>query len=109
MINQVTLVGRVVEDPVLKTLEDGRTVTKVRIAIQRSFKNSETLEYESDFITCTIWAGLAEATTQYCKKGAIIGVRGKLQNNVFIYQDERKFHYNDVVVDKISFISGSSK
>lgn len=53
MLNQIVLVGRIVEDP---TLEEGKG--KMTIAVQRSFKNAEG-EYETDFIPVTLWNGLA--------------------------------------------------
>lgn len=60
MLNQVILVGRLVFDPELKTLDDGRKVTTITLAIQRSYKNSESGEYDTDFIRCTLWTGIGK-------------------------------------------------
>ncbi len=110
MINQITLVGRIVDDVVLKNVkESGVSVTKIRLAVQRNFKNAETLEYDTDYINCTLWAGIAEAASQYCKKGNVVGVRGRLQNNVFTYQDDKKFYYNDIICEKLTFISSNAE
>ena len=37
------------------------------MAVQRSFKNMDGI-YETDFITVTLWQGLAENLNEYCKK-----------------------------------------
>ena len=66
MLNQVILVGRLVKDPELKQLDDGRVVTTITLAVQRNYKNAETGEYDTDFIYCTLWAGIAENTVEYC-------------------------------------------
>ena len=44
----------------------------------RSFKNAATGEYETDFINITLWEGIARNVVEYCGKGAIIGVKGRL-------------------------------
>ena len=67
MLNQVVLVGRLTSDPELRKTDDGKNVTTIRLAIQRPFKSGETNEYETDFISCTLWQGIAEATVEYCK------------------------------------------
>ncbi len=105
MLNQVILVGRLTKDPTLKELEDGRTVTNIILAVQRSFKNPETLEYDVDFINCTLWQGIAETTVNYCKKGSTIGVKARLVSKVKELEDGKKLHYTDVIAEKITFIN----
>lgn len=78
MLNQVVLVGRLVTNSEIKETEKGKKVSNITIAIPRSYKN-ENGEYEADFIDCTLWNGIAENTAEYCKKGDIIGIKGRLQ------------------------------
>lgn len=78
MLNQVIMVGRLVEKPIVEENENGRKVSEITIAVPRSFKNAEGL-YDTDFIKCTLWNGIAENTVEYCNKGDIIGVKGRLQ------------------------------
>ncbi|MDD4376433.1 MAG: single-stranded DNA-binding protein, partial [Clostridia bacterium] len=67
------VVGRIVKDPELKETESGRKVTNITLAVPRSFKNING-EYETDFIPCVLWKGVAETTTAYCKKGDLVGI-----------------------------------
>ena len=69
MLNNVMLIGRLTHDPQLKVLEDGKKVLDIQLAVQRSFKNMDGL-YETDFITVTLWQGLAENLNEYCEKGS---------------------------------------
>lgn len=78
MLNQITLVGRLVQDLEIKELENGRKVTNITLAVKRSYKNSDGI-YETDFIPCIVWNEMAENAAEYCKKGDSIGVRGRLQ------------------------------
>lgn len=73
MLNQVVLVGRLTEDPNINELENGKKVTTVNLAVQRSFKNSDGI-YETDFIKCVLWDGVASNTKEYCHKGDVVGV-----------------------------------
>lgn len=105
MLNQVILVGRLVYDPELRTLDDGRTVTTITLAIQRGFKNSESGEYDTDFLKCTLWSGIAENTVEYCTKGSTVGVKARLSQKYYEYEDGKSFSYPEIVAEKITFIN----
>lgn len=104
MLNQAILVGRLVYDPELRTLDDGRNVTTITLAIQRGFKNAETGEYDTDFIRCTLWTGIAESTVQYCQKGSVVGIKARLAQRHFEYEEGKTFSYPEVIAEKITFI-----
>lgn len=55
MMNQVFLVGRLVREPEVKVLDNGKEVSDICLAVQRSFKN-ENGEYETDFF-CLYFVG----------------------------------------------------
>lgn len=78
MLNQVVIVGRLVSKPIVEENENGRKVSEITLAVPRSYKNAEGI-YETDFIKCTLWNGIAENTVEYCNKGDIIGVKGRLE------------------------------
>ena len=78
MLNQVVIVGRLVSKPIVEENENGRKISEITLAVPRSFKNAEGI-YETDFIKCTLWNGIAENTVEYCNKGDLIGVKGRLE------------------------------
>ena len=104
MLNQIVIVGRLVRDPELRQTEAGKKVTNITLAVPRSYKNSSG-EYETDFIDCVLWTGIAENTTEYCKRGDIIGVKGRVQTRVFETEDEKKKYVTEVVAEKVTFLS----
>ena len=108
MLNQVVLVGRLTSDLEAKELEDGKKVTNMTLAIPRSFKNADG-EYETDFVECTLRNNIAENTAEYCKKGDIVGVKGRLQTNNYEKEDGSKVFKLDVVAEKVTFLSSRSK
>lgn len=104
MLNQVVLVGRLTKDPEVVTTESGKKASTITLAVQRTFKNTEGL-YETDFINCVLWDAIAANTQEYCRKGDIVGVKGRLQ--VRTYEDkENKTHQKiEVVAEKVTFLS----
>lgn len=105
MLNQVVLVGRLTKDPI--GLEINRNNSTISIAIPRSFKNAQG-EYETDFIDCELWNTVASTTVEYCKKGDIIGVKGRLESRT-IGQEDGTFKYKLVMVaEKITFLQNHS-
>lgn len=104
MLNQVILVGRLVRTPELQLTESGTKKSLVTLAVNRGFKNTNG-EYDTDFIDCTLWTGIAENTAEYCKTGDIIGVRGRLQTRIIDNSDGTKYKKMDVIAEKVTFLS----
>lgn len=108
MVNNVILVGRLTGNPEIVEIEESKKVTTVLLAVNRNFKNSEGL-YDADFIRCILWNSVASNTTEYCRAGDVIGVKGRLQTSN--YEDEfGKVHYvTDVVAERVTFLSTNKK
>lgn len=99
MLNQVVLVGRLVQDPEIKELENEVKTSYITLAVPRSYKNSDGI-YETDFIPCVLYKGIAENTKEYCKKGDLIGIKGRTQTK----QEEDKTII-EIVAEKVTFLS----
>lgn len=77
MFNQIILVGRITSDPTIQELE-GKKKCVITLAIPRSYKNSEG-EYDTDFIDVILYGGIATNTIEYCRKGYLVGVKGRME------------------------------
>ena len=108
MLNQVVLVGRLVKDPEIVEIEDGKKVSNITIAIPRSFKNMDG-EYETDYINCVLWDAVARNTTEYCKKGDILGVKGRMQSSSYEKENGEKVYKVDVIAERVTFLSSKKK
>ena len=47
---------------------------------------------------------VAESTTEYCHKGDLLGIKGKLQSNSYEKDGETRYKM-DVVAEKITFLT----
>ena len=107
MLNQIILVGRMTRDVVVNKSEKGVNVATISLAIPRSFKNSEGL-YDTDFIDCVMFDNIAKNTAEFCNKGDIVGVKGRVQSRV-IEKNDKKEYLMDIVAEKVTFLSSKSK
>ena len=104
MLNNAVIVGRIVQNPELKETETGARLANIVLAVPRSFKNSNG-EYETDFINCTLWRGIAESTAEYCKKGDLVGIKGRIQTSNYQDSEGNKKYTTEVVAEKVTFLS----
>lgn len=104
MLNQVILVGRLTRDLEVHESDKGKKVATCTIAVPRAFKNKDGI-LETDFINCTLWDAIALNTSEYCKKGDIVGIKGRLQTKKETV-DDKTYYRLELVADKVSFLSG---
>lgn len=98
MINNVTLVGRMTRDAELRHTSSNQPVATFNLAVNRNFKNSDG-EREADFINCVIWGTKAENLTNWVKKGALIGITGRIQTRHYENQQGQRVYVTEVVAD----------
>ena len=99
MLNQTVIVGRITKDIEIKELENGKKVVNLTIAVPRSYKNEEGI-YDTDFIPCTLWNAIATNVSEYCKKGDLVGIKGRLEN---------KEDGLVLIAEKVTFLSSGKK
>ncbi len=106
-MNVVALLGRLVADPELRQTPQGTAVTRMRIAVNRSYvKQGE--ERKADFIDVVAWRGTAEFVSKYFRKGNMIGVSGSIQTRTYTDKDGNNRYAFEVVADNVSFAESRS-
>ncbi len=70
-VNQVTLVGNLTADPVLKQLDDDRQVCNLRVAVNDQ-------KDKPMFIDVATFGAQADACAKYLAKGRAVAVTGRL-------------------------------
>lgn len=105
MLNQIVIVGRLTGNPeVIKSEDGGSERSQITLAVPRSYKNADG-EYDTDFVDCVLWGGVASNTAEYCKKGDIVGVKGRIQTNNYETEDGEKRKSTQIVAEKVTFLS----
>lgn len=108
MLNQIILVGRLTRDITVNKSENGVKVATISIAVPRSFKNVEGV-YDTDFIDCVAFDTIALNTSEYCNKGDIVGIKGRIQTKVVELEEGKKENKLEIICEKITFLSSKPK
>lgn len=104
MMNQIVIVGRLTKDPEVVKSEDGKERSQITLAVPRSYKNADG-EYDTDFVDCVLWGGVAENTSEYCRKGDLIGLKGRIQTSNYETENGEKRKSTQIVAEKITYLS----
>ena len=107
MLNHITIMGRLVRDPEMRTTQSGVAVASFTLAVDRDFGGRDGGEKQTDFIDCTAWRHTAEFVSKYFSKGRMAVVSGRLQIDNYTDNDGNKRKSAKVVADNIYF--GDSK
>ena len=102
MINNVTLVRRLVAPPDLRKTPNNVSILQGTLAVNRNFKN-ENGDREADFINFQAWRGTADIIAQYCSKGSLIGIIGRIQVRSYEKDGQRRY-VTEVVAESVALI-----
>ncbi|AXF53652.1 ssDNA binding protein [Streptococcus phage 123] len=103
MINSTVLVGRLTKDPELKYTGNNIAVASFSLAVNRNFKDANG-ERETDFINCVIWRQQAENLANWAKKGALIGITGRIQTRSYENQQGQRVYVTEVVAENFQML-----
>ena len=101
-MNAVNLIGRLTADPELKSSKTGKSYVQCMIAVQTG--KDETL-----FVDGTAFDKTAETMAKYLKKGALIGVSGRLVGKKWTDKDGNRREKISVGIDRFTFAESAKK
>lgn len=106
-INNVVLVGRMTRDAELRYTPSNVAVATLTLAVNRPFKNQNG-EHEADFINVVIWRQQAENLANWAKKGALIGITGRIQTRSYDNQQGQRVYVTEVVAESFQLLESRS-
>ena len=107
MNNLVYAIGRITSSPEIKKTESGKEVCNLTLAVPRSYKNADGV-YETDFIDVVLWNAIATNTCEYCKKGDLVGIKGRVQTTNYETEDGTTHKRTEIIAEKVTFLSSNS-
>jgi single-strand DNA-binding protein len=102
-INTVAFTARLTADPELRSMGSGRSVSTLRVAIQRSGEQGAA-SYDIE-----VWGKLSESCTSYLAKGARVGITGRLEHQRWSGDDGRPRQCNYIVAEQVNFLDRPAK
>lgn len=110
-LNKVFLIGRLTQDPELRTTPSGQQVATVRMATSRVWNDQATRQKReaTEFHTIVAWGRLAEICGQYLKKGGLAMFEGRLQTRSWDdKQTGQKRYMTEIVAESMQLGPRSS-
>ena len=78
--NQIILLGNLTRDPEMRYLPSNTPIASFGMACNRKFKDAQGQDREEVmFIDCSAFGKQAEIVNQYCKKGDLLFIEGRLK------------------------------
>jgi single-strand DNA-binding protein len=109
-LNKVILIGRVTQNPEVKTIPSGQMVCTFSLATNRTWTNQDTKQKEekTEFHNIILWRRLAEIASQYMTKGSLIMVEGRLQTRSWQDSSGNKRYRTEIIGENIQLGPRSS-
>ena len=101
MINKVILVGRITKDPELRKTQNGTSVVSFTLACNRRVPSQG---QDADFINCVAWNKTADFMAQYVRKGALLGIEGRIQTRNYDDKDGKRVYVTEVVANSVQLL-----
>ncbi|MBQ2959887.1 MAG: single-stranded DNA-binding protein, partial [Oscillospiraceae bacterium] len=109
MLNHITIMGRLVRDPELRSTQSGTSVASFTVAVDRDFGGRDGGEKQTDFIDCVAWRQTGEFVSKYFRKGSMIVVSGRLQSRKWQDREGNNRTNWEVVADNVYFGESSRR
>jgi len=102
-LNKVYLIGRLTQDPEIKTTASGQTVCTFGLATNRVWTNQETKQKQekAEYHNIVLWRRLAEIASQYLNKGSLVLIEGRIQTRSWEDGSGNKRYKTEIVAENI--------
>lgn len=103
--NKVQLIGNLGLDPEMKTLANGNTVTKMRIATTDVWKDAKgEKQTDTQWHNVTAWGKTAETAGQYLRKGSQVMIEGRLKYDDYLDKEGEKRYFTEIIVNEMMML-----
>lgn len=106
-MNRITVIGRIVRDTELRAVGEGKLVMNNTIAIPRAFKSEN--GQDTDFLNFVAWGKRGELIEEFCSKGDLIGLDGRIQSRTYQKDSEQKVYIVEMNVESVYFLQNRRK
>ena len=107
-MNTINLMGRLCNEPELKTTNSGVNVCSFTLAVDRAY-TPKGQEKVTDFIPCVAWKTKAEFLANYFHKGDRLALVGSLQTRKYTDKNGNERTAYEVIGDEMFFCESRKK
>lgn len=107
MYNRVIMMGRIANDPELRTTPSGTNLCTFRLAVERRYQ-AQGEERKADFFNVAAWRGTGDFVRQYFAKGKMILVEGEMQTRPYTDKNGTQSTWYEINAERVSFTGEKS-
>ena len=102
-LNRAIIIGRVTQNPELRTTPSGQPVCNFSIATNRTWTNNETHERQekTEFHNIVTWRRLAEIANQYLTKGSLVMIEGRIETRSWDDASGNKRYRTEIIAENM--------
>jgi single-strand DNA-binding protein len=108
--NKVQLIGRLGQDPEIKTLESGKKVAHFNLATNESYRNAEGTKIdETTWHSIVAWNGLAELSSKFLSKGREVCIEGRISYRSYTDKNGVQRNVTEIVASDLVMLSQGNR
>lgn len=107
--NKVVLIGRLTNDPEIRTTNNGLKIAQFTVAVDRPFGKNESGEKKTDFFRCKAWRQKADFVEQYIGKARLVCIEGRIELNDYTDKEGQKRYITEIDVANIETLDARDR
>jgi len=102
-LNRAIIIGRVTQDPQLRTTPSGQPVCNFSVATNRFWNDQNTHERheKTEFHNVVAWSRLAEISNQYLTKGSLVMIEGRIETHSWDDQSGNRRYRTEIIAENM--------
>jgi single-strand DNA-binding protein len=102
-MNNVSIIGRITKDVELRATTSGLPAVSMFIAINNG-KDKDGNERPADFPKVYVYDKQAENVNEYCHKGSLVGITGRIKTRTWDKEDGTKGYETYILASRVQFL-----
>ena len=102
-MNNVSIIGRITKDIELRATTSGLPAVSMFIAINNG-KDKDGNERPADFPKVYVYDKQAENVNEYCHKGSLVGITGRIKTRTWDKEDGTKRYETYILASRVQFL-----
>lgn len=106
MLNRAELICRLGQDPEIRYTQDGKAIANLSVATSESYKDKDGNRKENtEWHKVVAFGKLAEIIGEYCHKGQLIYVSGKIRTRKWTDKEGQDRYTTEIVANEMKMLS----
>ncbi len=102
-MNNVSIIGRITKDIELRATTSGLPAVSMFVAINNG-KDKDGNERPADFPKIYVYDKQAENVNEYCHKGSLVGITGRIKTRTWDKEDGTKGYETYILASRVQFL-----